>query len=471
MVIQPARDMRDASRFALMFGERPYVDGENGPLFRGGGYGSDFSSDDDTETFHNQQWANVSSGAANSGIRHPQGVLESNSSLLLPEMDDIQGTIAQFFNNEAFVDLNNFDVIAIDSSISISNSDNDVVKIGIKDSTNKEAIVFLLVDKAHISDGVVGNVDVSISGMSSNETYRVEDWDTHGFNTSPRRTLQIVTDDSGVITFEQDLQTSAAYKITFWQPEASSASDLPGDMGISVMIKTEEKGPVEGSWMEGGRNKTERGDVVVWGHCYAPLDAVSWGDPNNPELFVKVWYDVSGRIDVNYFHVSVPDIDTYSAFNSPLVWTSSGRTTMDNRYMRHEYWSTPPSITNSSSSGGERNENGYDITDDLFIQGTFYPSTAEAFPTAWREIGRGTTLRGDQVVWGFFYAAPEDRTWGNMDNPDVYVKIWYDISGRIDVNFFHVSVPDISVTSGFRSEDHTNTITMDDRYTRDEYWQ
>ena len=27
--------------------------------------------------------------------------------------------------------------------------------------------------------------------------------------------------------------------------------------------------------------------------------------------------------------------------------------------------------------------------------------------------------------------------------------IWFDVSGRIDVNFFHVSVPDIKVYSGY----------------------
>lgn len=471
VTIQPARDMRDAAHFSLMFSGRPYVDGEDGPIFRGGGYGPDFSRDNDIEAFHNQQWANVASGAASSGIRHPQGVLEINDSLLLPEMDDIQGTISKFFQNGALIDLNRFDAISIDTSIRLSSSDGDVVKIGLKDSANQAAIIFLLVDKAHVPDGDIGNITVTISNLSPHEVYRIEEWQTFGFYIAPKTVNRFITDDNGLLAFNHNLQTSAVFKITYWQPETSLAEELPGALGISAMVKTEEKGPVTGEWKEGGRTTTERGDGVVWGHFYVSPSEVPWGDPNNPDAFVKVWFDVSGRIDVNFFHVSVPDIDVYSAFKSPSIWTGTGRITMDNRYVRHEYWGVLPTISNSTFSGGERREDGYNITEDLNIRGVFYPSTSEAFPSAWREEGRETTARGDQVIWGFFYADTVDRTWGNADNPDVYVKIWYDVSGRIDINFFHVSVPEISVTSSFRNgiDSQTDTVTMENRYIRHEY--
>ena len=116
-----------------------------------------------------------------------------------------------------------------------------------------------------------------------------------------------------------------------------------------------------------------------------------------------------------------------------------------------------------------RNEDGYDITDTLTIKAVFYPNTPENFTAAWREGGRATTNRGDKVIWGFFYADPIDRDWGNPENPDVFVKIWYDISGRVDVNYFHVSVPDIVVKSTFSGTDATNTVTMEERYIRHEF--
>ena len=85
----------------------------------------------------------------------------------------------------------------------------------------------------------------------------------------------------------------------------------------------------------------------------------------------------------------------------------------------------------------------------------------------WRLGGQDTTSRGDQVVWGHFYASPTDVTWGSQDNPDLFVKIWFDVSGRVDVNFFHVSVPEIEVYSDLPDEgtyDQHGTTIMDNRY-------
>jgi hypothetical protein len=67
---------------------------------------------------------------------------------------------------------------------------------------------------------------------------------------------------------------------------------------------------------------------------------VTWGSSNNPDLFVKIWFDVGGRVDVNFFHVSVPDIEVYSDLPDDGAYNSQGTTIMDNRYIRHEFsWS------------------------------------------------------------------------------------------------------------------------------------
>lgn len=73
-------------------------------------------------------------------------------------------------------------------------------------------------------------------------------------------------------------------------------------------------------------------------HFYASPSDVTWGSSNNPDLFVKIWFDVSGRVDVNFFHVSVPDIEVYSDLPDDSVYDQKGTTIMDNRYIRHEYW-------------------------------------------------------------------------------------------------------------------------------------
>ena len=70
---------------------------------------------------------------------------------------------------------------------------------------------------------------------------------------------------------------------------------------------------------------------------YASPNDVTWGSENNPDLFMKIWFDVSGRVDVNFFHVSVPDIEVYSDLPDESNYDQKGTTIMDNRYIRHEY--------------------------------------------------------------------------------------------------------------------------------------
>jgi hypothetical protein len=100
------------------------------------------------------------------------------------------------------------------------------------------------------------------------------------------------------------------------------------DVTISAVIKTVEAGNINGVWQKGGEDTTSRGDRVVWGHFYASPGDVTWGSANNPEVFVKIWYDANGRVDVNFFHVSVPDIEvsaTYNGVNLKSTTTTSKR--------------------------------------------------------------------------------------------------------------------------------------------------
>ncbi len=96
-----------------------------------------------------------------------------------------------------------------------------------------------------------------------------------------------------------------------WQPSGYS---LTNDIRIASVINSENEGPIDALWHKGGGSLTDGGHEVLWGYFYASPDDVNWGNPNNPDLFVKVWFDASGRIDVNFFHVSVPNIEVYSDF-------------------------------------------------------------------------------------------------------------------------------------------------------------
>ena len=250
---------------------------------------------------------------------------------------------------------------------------------------------------------------------------------------------------------------------------------------VTAFIKTEEKGYIRGVWKQGGEATTQRGDRVVWGYFFANSQDIEWGNINNPEVFVKIWYDESGRVDFNYFHVSVPDIQVYSEYYS---FQSSGTLTIGKRYVRLTY---PEGQFHMDDTYFESYEDGlpaagynpshnplsYGITNDLKIGAII--NTVEAVGSIdahWEFGGEDSTSRGDKVYWGYFYADSNDVGWGNLNNSELFVKLWFDESGRIDVNYFHVSVPDIEVYSDYLSDgvyDNKGTTIMDDRYIRHEY--
>ncbi len=117
------------------------------------------------------------------------------------------------------------------------------------------------------------------------------------------------------------------------KPEISTFDDLK----IRAVIHTVEKGPIDAVWQKSGEDTTEGGHRVVWGYFYASPDDVNWGSPNNPDVFVKIWFDAGGRIDVNFFHVSVPDIDVYSDYLKDTKPELHGKSTLDRRYIRQYY--------------------------------------------------------------------------------------------------------------------------------------
>jgi len=121
------------------------------------------------------------------------------------------------------------------------------------------------------------------------------------------------------------------------------------DLWIRAVINTVD-GPIDAAFYKGGENMTERGDTVIWGYFYADPSDVSWGSEDNPDLYVKIWFDVTGRIDVNFFHVSVPTIDVYTEYPYNGSYDKRGTATMDNRYIRHEYWRSTSRCENISGN-------------------------------------------------------------------------------------------------------------------------
>ncbi|OQY55532.1 MAG: hypothetical protein B6245_19665 [Desulfobacteraceae bacterium 4572_88] len=189
------------------------------------------------------------------------------------------------------------------------------------------------------STGVVGGVvagleNKSISGMTSG-AYVDKDGMLWVCNQTDARMDIINTADD---TLDESISTGLnPLKVVFC--EVFSPGYIVDLLWLRAVIKTEEKGEIEGLWKEGGSDTTEAGDRVVYGHIYADPKDVTWGSPSNPDVFVKIWFDHSGRIDVNFFHVSVPEVTVYSniIYSSSTDSLLKSTLTTESRYIRHGY--------------------------------------------------------------------------------------------------------------------------------------
>jgi hypothetical protein len=208
---------------------------------------------------------------------------------------------------------------------------------------------------------------------------------------------------------------------------------------------------------------------------------VDWGSPENPDLFVKVWMDVAGPIYVDYIHLSVPDIDlsTDFAYDGTPMADQTDRASLTNRFVEHALVDGQMFATVQMEDGSPAP--GYDLTDgpvgsllpeDLRIGAVINTQSRGPLVAVWHLGGEGTTARGDRVAWGYFYADPAEVPWGSGGNPELFVKVWYDVSGAVFAAFFHVSVPDIAVYSELPRDgtyDNQGMLILSNRFVEHRY--
>ena len=56
-------------------------------------------------------------------------------------------------------------------------------------------------------------------------------------------------------------------------------------------------------------------------------------------------------------------------------------------------------------------ENGYLVTSDLWIRAVINSVEKGPIEAVWKKGGEDTTSAGDRVIWGHFYASPDDVTY------------------------------------------------------------
>jgi hypothetical protein len=250
-------------------------------------------------------------------------------------------------------------------------------------------------------------------------------------------------------------------------------------------------------WKETGRESTSSGDAVIAGYFYAPSEKVTWGSEANPEVYAKLWFSVNGMLNVNFFHVGVFDVQLGSSYGADMPQLNGGSALDHNkitigrkawRYSRHDYTNWRSCGKTDSALGNLKVEELPRLTlkemaasNAKFTTSVFkLPSTSAAkininqqgscellmdakmlnatnngkpygnLKLQWKEVLRSTTSGGDTVIAGYFYASPNEVSWGSTTNPEAYVKIWYARNGLLNVNFFHVGVFDIELTSSYK---------------------
>ena len=280
----------------------------------------------------------------------------------------------------------------------------------------------------------------------------------------------------------KDLAGNRLGEVVEWSFKMRHATPIDSaDLFVGTRIYTSDEGIIEGTWRQGGQDLTSRGDRVVWGYFYADPERVSWGSPENPDLFVKIWFDVGGDVYVSYLHQSVPQMLVHSGLPLPAdgnISTLFGVASLSERYIGHYYFSeTHTASADLQSDCGDPavglpasgNPAGFVIKNRLRIGAVIQTEDKGPIEAIWQQGGEDATERGDDVVWGYFYADPEIVSWGSPQNPDIFVKIWFDRSGSVFINYFHASVPDIEVYTDYTNDgiyDQKGATTNYDRYIR-----
>ena len=89
----------------------------------------------------------------------------------------------------------------------------------------------------------------------------------------------------------------------------------------------------------------------------------------------------------------------------------------------------------------------------------------------WKEVGQDT-FSGDEVISGYFYADPNDFAYGNLYNPEVFVKVYIDSNGWANIAFNHVTVDPVAVYSAYQyagTPHQSSVVSLENRLEEHQY--
>ncbi len=97
--------------------------------------------------------------------------------------------------------------------------------------------------------------------------------------------------------------------------------------------------PITLVWKKVGADTPPSGDRVISGYFYADPDDFAYGSQYNPELFVKIYIATNGWCNIAFNHVTVDNVDVYSAHNYDGLADQSGMAALNGRLVEHQYTS------------------------------------------------------------------------------------------------------------------------------------
>lgn len=187
----------------------------------------------------------------------------------------------------------------------------------------------------------------------------------------------------------------------------------------------------------------------ILGYFYAESDAAGDGDKNNPQVFVKISMDNTGQLDVDFLNVSAFDIRVSSDYPYDGVTDEENRIGTSGRSLRHAYGSGghssyAPAGNVLFSEMPSDSAVGYTMSNDMTLGAVVQGNGNDPGNLVWYTKGHEYLSGGRAVIWGYFCASPYTLEWGTHE-PDIFVKIFSDGNGGVDVYFFHVSASDLQV--------------------------
>ncbi|MBN2418123.1 MAG: hypothetical protein JXL81_01955 [Deltaproteobacteria bacterium] len=109
--------------------------------------------------------------------------------------------------------------------------------------------------------------------------------------------------------------------------------------------------PVTLLWKEVGSDTTPSGDKVIGGYFYADPNDFAYGSEYNAEVFVKVYIATNGWANIAFNHVTVDNVDVYSAHNYTGTHNQSSTISLVGRLAEHSYTGVSTATTGGSFDG------------------------------------------------------------------------------------------------------------------------